>query len=92
MPERYNVQELVGNEINLNYVDIDKQKIDLITTYSNQAFPLNNQSNYLIIGDSMAEDLFLSMYLNSDKFSNINFSLYSPKIRIAEFKDKKKIK
>ena len=89
LPERYNVQELVGNEINLNYVDIDKQKIDLITTYSNQAFPLNNQSNYLIIGDSMAEDLFLSMYLNSDKFSNINFSLYSPKIRIAEFKDKK---
>ena len=89
LPERYNVQELVGNEINLNYVDIDKQKIDLITTNSNQAFPLNNQSNYLIIGDSMAEDLFLSMYLNSDKFSNINFSLYSPKIRIAEFKDKK---
>ena len=35
----------------------------------------------------MAEDLFLSMYLNSDKF-NINFSLYS-KIRIAEFKIKK---
>ena len=89
LPERYDINELVGNEINLNYVDIDKQKMNLISSKSNQTFPSNNQLNYLIIGDSMAEDLFLSMYLNKEKFSNINFSLYSPKIRISEFKDKK---
>ncbi len=88
LPERYDIHELVGNEINLNYVNIDKQKMNLIRNKSNQTFPSNDQLNYLIIGDSMAEDLFLSMYLNIDKFSDINFSLYSPKIRISEFKDK----
>ncbi len=89
LPERYDIQELVGEEINLNYVNIDEQKMKLISDHSNKAFPLNNQLNYLIIGDSMAEDLFLSMHLNSNLFSDINFSLYSPKIRISEFKNNK---
>ena len=77
-------QDYVINGVNITE-QYDTKKIILKTNkYNYKSFPKNNKINVLVIGNCHADDIFLAMNLNKDKFKNYNFILY-PRIDIYNF-------
>jgi len=77
-------KDYVINGVNITE-EYDTKKIILKTNkYNYKSFPKNNKINVLIVGNCHADDIFLSMNLNKDKFMDYNFILY-PRIDIYKF-------
>jgi peptidoglycan/LPS O-acetylase OafA/YrhL len=61
--------------INLTQWHDTEKMISEVTKYNLNNFPKNNKINVLIVGNCHADDTFLALILNKEKFKNYNFIL-----------------